>query len=88
MQERGVWHFHIILVYPEGVNPYVDWYWLDGTWTQGGKWVKRVYDVDGLVEYLTEDLYDPDELAKYPAEMKLFSKSGGIRVPETELMTK
>lgn len=88
LQERGTWHYHYVLIFPEDA-PYIEPDKLQKLWNHGDIHIGRIFDTDGLGRYLTKEMrVTAKNLKLYPSNMRLYTPSHGLMKPEVFYMLK
>ena len=89
MQKRGTPHFHDILIFPRDIA--TDYRFLisftEQSWNYGSAQAQVIYDVIGLVEYMTKDYRDKDAMKLFPKGKKKYFTSRDIRGVERVKMS-
>ena len=80
LQERGIPHLHIILIFPFDVilNFDIIMEITEKKWKWGNARTEPIFDVKGLAKYLKKDYDDPDAMKKFPKGKKKYYTSRNI----------
>lgn len=86
-QERGAWHYHILVKFPDVDFMYIPHSELENLWGHGFVSVQDITSVDNIGAYLSAYLSNTDNikggrLYLYPVGMKIYRCSRGIVKPK------
>ena len=80
-QKRGVPHFHDIYIFSDSVSEKFETIQniIDESWIYGHTLTKKIFDIEGLANYLTKTYHNKESLQLFPKGKKQYVTSRGIK---------